>query len=395
MSFGDRQREPLDAHDGDPEERAVMSFGDHLEELRRRIFLAVIPLIPIAIAVFWFADKVRFFLEGPLRRALIANGQPDSLQTLNAVEMMGVDIKLSIIAALVVSGPWVLWQLWKFIEPGLYQHERRFARLLVPGSALLVIAGLSMLQWLILPLMLEVLVQYGIQPRGAAPPALLEILPGGARSLPILTEPPKEVAPGQAWLKMPEHQLQFALPGSDGHAEVFSVPLSRDSAYVQQYRESEYVDFVLLLMLGIAIVFQMPLVILLLGWVGIVRPETLTKRRKLAVFILTIVAAAITPTSDVLSLLFLLVPMYGLYELGILLLRIAPPSAVAEGNVLRGFLSRVRGANSSGKRPARTAQSGRIVRASEAEPAPRSSHPSASEQPPESTDDRGTGSGAT
>lgn len=342
-----------------------MSFGDHLDELRRRTFLALAAPIPLALLIFFFADHLRAWLEWPLRDALRRNGQPDVLQSLSATETMGVDLKLSIIAALVLSTPWILWQIWKFTEPGLYEHERRFARFLVPGSFVLVLAGVATLYFILLPLMLQMLVNYGLEPRGGAPPALIEALPPGAFSLPILDTMPNEVALGQAWIKMPERALQMAIPGaSAGSVEIVSSPLSKDSAYVQQYRLSEYHDFVLLLLAGIAIVFQMPLAILLLGWIGVVRVDFLRRHRKHALFVLTIIAAIITPTSDLFSLVLMLVPLYLLYELGIVLLQAAPPSAIAEGSIFRGVLRRVvRGgrtapeSDSSGKRPWPPAQS--------------------------------------
>ncbi len=361
-------KRPLDR---DPEHEAVMSFGDHLDELRHRLVLALLAPIPIAVAIFFFADTVRHILEAPLRAALVSNGQPDALQALGVAELMGVDIKLAIIASLVLSAPWILYQTWKFIEPGLYEHERRFARFLMPGSMVLVLAGVAVLYWILLPIMLQVLVRYGIENSGEAPPALVEQLPAGATALPILTERPKEVAPGQSWIKMPERTFEMAVPTPEG-VEILGMALTKRSAYIQQFRESEYVDLVLLLLAGIAIVFQMPLVILLLGWAGIVRVETLRRNRKKAFFGLTIVAAIITPTSDAFSMFLMLVPLYLLYELGILLLVAAPPGAVAQGSLVRGFLTRIRTGRRteepSGKGPRTPAQTESPARATEAAP---------------------------
>jgi hypothetical protein len=192
-------------------------------------------------------------------------------------------------------------------------------------------------------------------------PALVESAPQGATALPVLDAMPKEVVPGQAWILVKERLLCVAYSPSPGTVDVLTVPLVRDANFVQQFRMSEYVDFVLLLMLGIAIAFQMPLVILLLGWVGIVRPETLRKNRRYAIFILTIVAAIVTPTSDITSMVMMLVPLYGLYELGILLLVIAPPGAIAEGNVLTGFWRRYRSGKAAraSRQVAQPAQSAR------------------------------------
>src|SRR5262249_25389671 len=138
--------------DGNPD--AVMSFGDHLEELRRRSIRALLPPIPIAIVAFCFADRIRDVMNAPLLRALQANGQSDALQTLGVTETMGVDIKLAFVVALVVSAPWILYQVWRFVEPGLYEQERRFARFLVPGSMVLVVVGLLVLYFILLPLTL-------------------------------------------------------------------------------------------------------------------------------------------------------------------------------------------------------------------------------------------------
>jgi sec-independent protein translocase protein TatC len=93
---------------------------------------------------------------------------------------------------------------------------------------------------------------------------------------------------------------------------------------------------VLLLMLGIVIAFQMPLVILLMGWVGLVTADGLRSKRKYALLICAAVAAVITP-ADALSMLMMLVPLVALFELSILLLIFAPASAVAEGIVLKRF----------------------------------------------------------
>lgn len=358
---------PRPAPRDQPDDGAVMSFGDHLDELRRRLFYALAAPVPIAIVVFLLAGHLRWILIEPLQAALRRSGQSDALQSLSVTEMMMVDIKLSIIAAIVLSAPWILWQIWKFVEPGLYRHERRFARFLVPGSFVLVLAGVSVLYFLLLPLMLTVLVNYGLEPRGGPPPTLSPAIAAGSTALPLLSETPKDAVAGQAWIKMPERMLTVAMPAGDGRLELFGVPLTRDSAYIQQYRVSEYVDLILLLLAGIALVFQLPLAILLLGWMGIVRVDMLRAHRKHALFALTIVAAVITPTGDAFSLVLMLVPLYLLYELGILLLEAAPPSAIAEGDVLRGFLRRLRSAASGKARPA-PAPSGETERP--ARPAP-------------------------
>ncbi len=347
----------------DIDRETVMSFGDHLDELRKRAFLALAVPLPIAIVAFFFVSQIRYVLERPLRHALHDAGLNDQMQTRSVTEMMGVDIKLSLVIAVVVSAPWIIWQLWKFVEPGLYEHERRFARLLVPGSFLLMIAGVLTLYFALLPLSLQVLVQYGLETRDNEVPAL--VAPGApadpaAVTIPLLDEMPKEVRPGQLWMLKGSRQLCIAVTFDGTSVEVLTTPLSKNAAYLQQFLIGEYIDFVLLMMLGIAVAFQMPLVILLLGWVGLVRVELLRRNRRMAIFILAIVAAVVTPTSDFTSMMLMMLPLYLLYELGILLLIAVPPGAVAEGNIVKGLFRRIREARKpagpSGKGPRPTAQ---------------------------------------
>ena len=95
----------------------------------------------------------------------------------------------------------------------------------------------------------------------------------------------------------------------------------------QIFRLNSYINFVLLLLLGITVAFQMPLVILLLGWLGVVSPDGLARQRKYALLACALVAAITTP-ADIVSMLMMLIPLYLLYELGIFLLRVLPASRV-------------------------------------------------------------------
>lgn len=332
-----------------------MSIGDHLDELRRRLLLALAVPLPLAVIAFAFASSIRDFLSEPALAALRENGMPAQLQVLSPVETISTDMQLALVVSITLSAPWILWQLWKFVEPGLYASEKRFVRMLIPLSAGLTVTGLALLQWVLMPLMLKFLVAFG-QPDptmlesgggssgGSAPTAEVASTPssGGPAAggtpivtIPTLTAPPAHPLPGQAWIT-PAHQLQIAQAIGDGsRVEILSVPLQRLGPLQQQFRLSEYLDFVLALMLGTAVAFQLPLVILLLGWAGVVELQWLRRHRRHAIFICAILSAIITPTGDPVSMGLLAVPLYGLYELGMFLLVIAPPSAVAEGTVLR------------------------------------------------------------
>ena len=322
-----------------------MSFGDHLDELRRRLFMAMVVPLPLAIVLFFFADTIRNILVAPALVALKANGLPAHLQALGPAEVLTTNLKLSIITAIVFSAPWIVWQAWKFVEPGLYSHERRFVYFLIPGSILLTISGLALLNWVMLPLMLRVLISFGVP----SPAILTTVAPEEVNSriqatleegnsvIPFLTETPENPAPGEIWIDATSRSLMIVMPvpgATDGTYELGSIPLNREGTIAQEFRLAEYISFVLLLMLAISISFQMPLAIVLLGWMGVVERTFLERNRRYALLICAMLGAILTP-ADIVSMMLLFVPLYLLYELGIILLRIAPAQRVATGTIFR------------------------------------------------------------
>lgn len=331
-------------HQGDRSEGAVMTLGDHLDELRRRMIWAVALPLPVAVMAFAWAEPIRTFLCQPAVHALEAHNLPTQLQVLSPIETLGTDLKIALVAALVLGAPWILLQVWKFVEPGLYAHERRFVRLLLPMSAALTVSGLALLHFVLMPMMLEVLVSFGSEPpqrMESASTAQVAATPA-VPTLPVLHEAPAHPAPGQAWLT-PDHRLAVAVPDGEGMVQVLSVPLVQGSRLAQQFRLSEYLDFTLDFALGTAIAFQTPLIVLLLGWLGVLTPQALGQFRRYAIFLSVLVSAIVTPSGDPFSLALLAVPIYGLYELGILLLRAAPPAVVARGEVFSRIVRAARG----------------------------------------------------
>jgi sec-independent protein translocase protein TatC len=213
----------------------------------------------------------------------------------------------------------------------VYRHERRFVYFLIPGSAILTLSGVLLMYFAMLPLMLQVLVMFGgtlREPAMFVPmPSPDQIVDAEARAnvLDVREVHPEAPVPGQMWLKAPENILHVAVqPYVDGVDQliVLSLPMGGGSFIVHQYRLSEYIHFVLILMLAIVIAFQMPLVIVLAGWMGLVTPQWLRSQRRYALLICAVIAAVITP-ADAISMVMMLIPLYLLYELGILLMVIA------------------------------------------------------------------------
>jgi sec-independent protein translocase protein TatC len=250
------------------------------------------------------------------------------VQVLSPPEFLLVEMKIAIGAAILVAGPWILYQLWKFVSPGLHKHERRFVYFLIPGSAILCVTGLSLMYYIMLPLILDFMVTLA----GGVSVQTELITLGDSISpltIPILEEVPGVAAVGDAWVKMPEGVFEIAIPATEqGMLETLQLPMNQGSLISQQFQLSSYLGFVLLLMFAIGIAFQLPMVMLLLGWLGIVTPDWLRKNRKYALLILGIVSAMITP-QDAVSMLMMLIPLYLLYEFGIALIVWVPVSRVA------------------------------------------------------------------
>ena len=110
---------------------------------------------------FFIAPEIRAILIAPLFTALRASGQTMQVQALSPAETITTDMKLSVIAALAVSAPWLLYQLWKFVAPGLYAHERRYVHFLTPLSGVLTACGMALFYWVLLPFTLLFLVSFG------------------------------------------------------------------------------------------------------------------------------------------------------------------------------------------------------------------------------------------
>jgi sec-independent protein translocase protein TatC len=132
----------IEAQKEESEELASMSLLGHLEELSSRL-LRCLAGIALAVALsFTFTDALWDFVKQPAKAALIAAGQPPQLLQTESMEVLTVIwFKLPLVCAVFLASPWVLYQLWAFISPGLYRHERRWAAPFIAGSAGLFIAG--------------------------------------------------------------------------------------------------------------------------------------------------------------------------------------------------------------------------------------------------------------
>ena len=227
-----------------------MSFFEHLVDLRKRLINSAIAIGLGTLIGVTVAEKVLGFITHPMQAALRHYHQDDTLIFTSPAGMINIIITFGIYLGIVIAAPYVLYQVWLFIAPGLYKHERKAVTTFVLSSFFLFLAGISFGYFVMLPYMLNFLI--GFQ--------------GPFR--PLITI-------------------------------------------------NEYLDFILIVLLGLGIIFELPMLIFFLALFNIVTPKFLWKNQRYAILIIAIVAAIVTPTPDATTMLIFMAPMLALYYVGI------------------------------------------------------------------------------
>ncbi len=249
------------------EEELRMPFWSHLEELRKRLIHAVLWIGGGFILCFNYSEDLLKLLMRPMNTRLVmghsfpffsvtANQVQQKLHYTTLVEPFWAHLKIGLIAGVMVAFPMIMYQVWKFISPGLLPRERRYVGYFVFFSTGFFAVGVLFCYSLLLPFAIPFLLSYKTE-------ELIAIIKIG-----------------------------------------------------------DYIDFVLKFLLASGVVFELPLIIVLLSRMGVVSPDTLAKYRKYAFLASFIIGAILTPTPDVFNQTILSIPIYLLYEAGILASRI-------------------------------------------------------------------------
>jgi sec-independent protein translocase protein TatC len=233
----------------DPETLAEGTLISHLLELRSRLLNAVIAVAIAFIPLAFLSNQLFTLIARPLIDKL---PEGTSIIATSVVSPFMTPLKLSLIAAIFVAMPIVLYQVWAFVAPGLYRHEKRFALPLFLTSVVLFYVGVAFAYFIVFPLMFAF---------------LTATAPEGVRMMTDM---------------------------------------------------ANYLDFALLLFFAFGVAFEMPVATVLLVASGLVSVEKLRRNRGYVLLGIFVVAAFLTPP-DAISQTFMAVPMYVLYELGILL----------------------------------------------------------------------------
>lgn len=328
-------REEPTSLDSQFSDAGIMSFGDHLEDLRKRVFYAIIGVVPIFMIAFGFGRPLLQLLIEPARRQLVQAGQGSQLLATGPFETFGAVIQIALIITVLLGSPWLLYQLWLFVSPGLYKHERRVVHLLIPFSGLLTVLSVLFLYYVILPVILAFFIGFGAKVSGEVG-VLTAPLPQGVvlPTIPILQADPIDPMPGMVWINEALHQQRVCISIQDGKPIISVMNLTSNIGIAQQYRISEYIKTILNMGLAFGIAFQTPVVVVMLGWVGILNPKLMTKYRKHAIAVSAVLGAFMTP-ADPLSMILLATPLYLLYELGLFILKVFPIERVLKNTQTR------------------------------------------------------------
>ncbi|MEX0887673.1 MAG: twin-arginine translocase subunit TatC [Phycisphaeraceae bacterium] len=335
------------------EDEPRMSFGDHLEDLRYRVLMALGGIVAATVLTLVFGRELVGWIVRPLAYVLASAGLPPQTYNFSPMGGFAVYLKVSLVAGLVVASPWVIWQLWCFVSGGLYRHERRAVYAVAPFSATMSLLAVAFMYYLMLPISLAFLIFFST----AYPPPQVDVVePGGlmarltglaarmgggaagnrpgfpnptdaaaqpddatlpdAARLPILTTDPADPLPGQMWMKLPEGELRVH---HDGGVHRYA-PLAGQSMLTPMMEINQYIGFVVMLTLGIVLAFQLPVVMLVLGSTGVMDPTWLARYRRHCVLGCFGLAAVFTPAEPI-SMVVLAVPMWLLFELGLWLMR--------------------------------------------------------------------------
>jgi sec-independent protein translocase protein TatC len=235
----------------------------HLQELRKRLILSFVAVAAGFALCYTFAERIFDILANPLLEMMPRGG---SLVFTSVAEAFFTYMKVAFISGLILASPFVLYQIWAFVAPGLYRHEKKYVVPFVLAGSFFFAIGIFFAYYVALPV-----------------------------------------------------GFKFLL----GFTTDFIKPLPS---------MKEYLSFSIKFLLAFGLVFEFPVVLVLLARIGVVDAKTLARQRKYAILLIFIFAAILTPP-DIVSQLIFALPMIGLYELSILLSKLfgkrSPPAQPA------------------------------------------------------------------
>jgi len=300
----------------DDPEQYRMTLGEHLEELRWRLILALLGFVIVFLVCLVFGTQVVTAFVAPLYNTLKKHNVTPQVFITEVGSAFMVYIQISLISAAALSAPWVLYQFWLFVAAGLYPHERKWVTRYLPLSITLLIAGMFFVYFLVLPWSLDFFVgatTWFPMPEGDSPRVAVPATQPLVR-VPSLDGDPIDPPDESMWFNRREGKLKYYV---DGHTSVLLfLPMSLVAPHITL---DNYIDLVVMMLVVFGLAFQLPLVVAAVIRIGIVEPDSMRRARRVVYFVLLIVAASITPGDVITATIALMVPLVLLYEFGIIL----------------------------------------------------------------------------
>jgi sec-independent protein translocase protein TatC len=228
------------------EEMTGMSFLEHLEELRRRIIYSFLYVVAGFCVCWWFHEQIFAIMQKPIVTALANHKMDTQLVYLNPTDPFNMYLKISFLAGIFVASPFMLYQVWAFIAPGLYRNERRYVLPFMFSTVGLFLAGGYFGYKMVYPAALDFLIGWSIQFK------------------PMITV-------------------------------------------------GEYTDLFLTIIAGLGLVFEMPILVFFLSLMGILTAGWMWRNFRYSILVIFIIAAIITPTTDIMNMCIFAAPMIVLY----------------------------------------------------------------------------------
>jgi sec-independent protein translocase protein TatC len=242
-------------------------FVAHLIELRDRLLRCVLAVIVVFLALFSFANDLYTFIAEPLLRHM---PQGTSMIATEVASPFLTPFKLTLVVSIFICVPYLLYQLWAFIAPGLYQHERKLVYPLLFSSTVLFYLGAVFAYYVVFPLVFGFLTK--VAPEGVA----------------VMTD------------------------------------------------ISKYLDFVLKMFFAFGVAFEVPIATILVIWTGITTAESLAAKRPYVIVVAFVIGMLLTPP-DVISQTLLALPMWALFELGLVFSRLyVKPASERQQDTVQG-----------------------------------------------------------
>src|SRR5579864_7253254 len=222
----------------------------HLEELRKRIIFSVFGVLLGFISCWSFADRIFSLMQQPIIGALRHHGLGGGLVYLNPTEPFNLYLEVGLVGGLFAASPFVFYQLWLFIAPGLYRKEKRYVLPFLLSSVGLFVAGGFFGYKMVYPASLDFLIGYGL------------------RFQPMITI-------------------------------------------------GEYTKLFLTIIIGLGLIFEMPILVFFLALMRVITARWMWRNLRYSILAIFVVAAMVTPTTDILNMCLFAAPMVALYAVSI------------------------------------------------------------------------------